>query len=77
MEQAAERIRFDFFPGLPIVVETQATLMSSDAGMIAALRQPWAWSRHAFSVCGFQLAMFCPQPRVQISPPKLSRTSPA
>lgn len=34
MEQTAERIRFDFLPGLPVVVETQATLMSSDAGMI-------------------------------------------
>jgi len=34
MEQTAERIRFDFLPGLPIVVEPKATLMSSDAGMI-------------------------------------------
>src|SRR3990172_17399 len=34
MEQTAERIRFDFLPGLPIVVETQATLMSSDAGIL-------------------------------------------
>ena len=34
MEHTAERMRFDFLPGLPIVVETQATLMSSDAGMI-------------------------------------------
>ena len=34
MEQTAERISFDFLPGLPIVVEPKATLMSSDAGMI-------------------------------------------
>ena len=34
MEQTAERIRFDFLPGLPIVVEPKATRMSSDAGMI-------------------------------------------
>ena len=34
MEQTAERITFDFLPGLPIVVEPKATLMSSDAGMI-------------------------------------------
>src|SRR3990172_631830 len=34
MEQTAERICFDFLPGLPIVVETQATLMSSDAGIL-------------------------------------------
>ena len=34
MGHTAERIRFDFLPGLPIVVEAQATLMSSDAGMI-------------------------------------------
>lgn len=34
MEHTAERIRFDFLPGLPIVVESQATLMSSDAGII-------------------------------------------
>jgi len=38
VEQAAERIRFDFLPGLPIVVETKPTLMSSDAGVIP-LRQ--------------------------------------
>jgi hypothetical protein len=38
VEQTAERIRFDFLPGLPIVVETQATLMSSDAGILP-LRQ--------------------------------------
>ena len=30
MEQTAERIRFYFLPGLPIAVEPQATLMSSD-----------------------------------------------
>lgn len=34
MEQTAERMRFDFLPGRPIVVEPKATLMSSDAGMI-------------------------------------------
>lgn len=34
MEHTAERIRFDFLPSLPIIVETQATLMSSDGGMI-------------------------------------------
>ncbi len=34
MEQTAERIRFDFLPGLPIVVETKATPMSSDAGIL-------------------------------------------
>lgn len=34
MEHTAERIRFDFLPGLPIVVETQATLLSSDAGIL-------------------------------------------
>ena len=34
MEQTAERIRFDFLPGLPIVVEPKATLMSSDAGIL-------------------------------------------
>ena len=34
MEQTAERIRFDFLPGLPIVVEPMATLMSSDAGIL-------------------------------------------
>ena len=34
MEQTAERILFDFLPGLPIVVEAKATLMSSDGGMI-------------------------------------------
>ena len=34
MEQAAERIRFDFLPGLPIVVEPKATLRSSDAGIL-------------------------------------------
>jgi len=34
VEQTAERIRFDFLPGLPIVVEPMATLMSSDAGIL-------------------------------------------
>ena len=34
MERTAERIRFDFHPGRPIVVETKATLMSSDAGLL-------------------------------------------
>jgi len=34
VEQTAERIRFDFLPGLPIVVEPKATLMSSDAGIL-------------------------------------------
>ena len=34
MEQAVQRIRFDFFPELPVVVEAQAAPMSSDAGMI-------------------------------------------
>ena len=38
MEQTAERIRFHFLPGLPVVVETQPTLMSSDAGILP-LRQ--------------------------------------
>jgi len=38
VEQAAERISFDFLPGLPIVVETKPTLMSSDAGILP-LRQ--------------------------------------
>ena len=38
MEQTAERISFDFLPGLPIVVEPKATLMSSDAGILP-LRQ--------------------------------------
>ena len=35
MELTAERIRFDFLPGLSIVGETHATLMSSDARMIS------------------------------------------
>ena len=34
MEQTAERISFDFLPGLPIVVEPKATLMSGDAGIL-------------------------------------------
>ena len=34
MEQAVQRIRFDFFSELPVVVEAQAAPMSSDAGMI-------------------------------------------
>lgn len=34
MEHTAERIRFDFLPGLPIVVETQKTLMGCDAGIL-------------------------------------------
>ncbi len=34
MEQTAERISFDFLPGLPIVVEPRATLMSIDAGIL-------------------------------------------
>ena len=33
MEQAAERMLFDVLPGLPIVVETQPTLRSSDGGI--------------------------------------------
>ncbi len=38
MEQTAERIRFDFLPGLPIVIEPKATFMSSDTGILP-LRQ--------------------------------------
>ncbi len=38
MEQTAERMRFDFLPGRPIVVEPRPTRMSSDAG-IRPLRQ--------------------------------------
>ena len=34
MEHTAERIRFEILPGLPIVVETQVTLMGSEAGII-------------------------------------------
>jgi len=34
MEQGVQRIQFDFFPELPVVVEAQAAPMSSDTGMI-------------------------------------------
>ena len=34
MEQAVQRIQFDFFPELPVVVEARAAPMSSDTGMI-------------------------------------------
>jgi len=33
VEQTGERMLFDFLPGLPIVVETQPTLMSRDGGI--------------------------------------------
>ena len=62
MEQTAERIRFDFLPGMPIVVEPKATHMSSDAGMITKRGERF-WSNNDFTPGCSEVAAHDPRQR--------------